>query len=169
MKFLTKRNIIVAVSVLLVLAIAVPLLIIEPWNTTELTDRKRSELINSLQKNANGRLNITPGTGNYISNNGGYYYYGTYNGYDVIFSIGDFDEDTSFKIGDEYFFYISYFRIQLHRNGEFVDLANAYDRGLINDENLRIVAQMHYDHVASRVSIRDAYREQGFGERYEGK
>ncbi len=168
MKLLSKRNIIIAVSVLLVLAIAVPLLIIEPWNTTELTEKKRMELIDSLEARENGRLQLNPGTGNMIASGGGYFYYGTYNGYDAVAVKGQLS-GLSMRLGDEYFYESSSCVIYLHRDGKFIFLEDAYRNGLISDRNLRKVAQAHYDRVARYISARDVYREQGFGERYEGK
>ncbi len=168
MKFLTKRNIIIAVSVLLISALVVTYLILDPPFASELTEFKRAKLIYFLQ---NGDLAkevppvLEPGTGRLITENYPMYYYGTYNGYDVFFSYGMVGMSFYRRIGDELFLCKSSGKLYLHLNGKFIPLEEAYDQGLISAESLRKAAQIHYD----RVALYSEYRELGFGERYEGK
>ena len=113
MKFLTKRNIIIATAVLVV-AVAVGLVIglapepepEQPLYATELTEQKRAELIQSLQNMyGKGSTELIPGIGKtLIAKNDRSYYYGTYNGYDVVFIRGDLDQVWELRLGDELFY-----------------------------------------------------------------
>ena len=151
MKLLSKRNIIIAVSVLVV-AVAVGLVISsapqpepeQPLYATELTEQKRAELIQSLQnKYGKGYPELIPGNTMRIAKNDTSYYYGTYNGYDVIFIKGDTTNMWSLKLGDVVFNSTSGARMYLHRNGEFIDLKIAYQQGLISDADVKTAWEIH--------------------------
>ncbi len=151
MKFLTKRIIIIATAVLVV-AVAVGLVIglapepepEQPLYATELTEQKRMELIKSMQPQMPDGWVLIPSTSKVrIAENDESYYYGTYNGYDVIYIQGVLQIMWALKLGDVVFRSNASATMYLHRNGEFIDLKIAYQQGLISDADVKTAWEIH--------------------------
>lgn len=161
-----KRLILITLTGILI-GLVVAILLLNPWNTTELTEAKRLELIDSWEARENGRRELKPGTGIKVAENLELYYYGTYNGYDVLFVVGNMFGTMDLYIGDEWFYYRQSAVFYLHRNGDFVLLEDAYRDGTISAKNLRKVALTHYDRVSAYASVKDEYLERGYSDRYD--
>ena len=166
MKRKWKVGILIGV-VVLAIGLIIMLVVMQPWNTAELSEGKRQELIVACEAWENVAVELEPGRGNKIASNRELYYYGTYNGYDVIFVEGYTFGGWYLWLGDEFFFHVQGANIYLHRNGVFTALEDAYENEKISARNLRKVAQTHYDRVTAKLSTKDTYEEHGFGDRYD--
>ena len=166
MKQKWKAGILIGVA-MLAIGLVVMLVVMQPWNTTELTEEKRQELLVACDPLKGGSEGLEPGRDNAIASNYEIYYYGTYNGYDVIFVEGYTFGGWYLWVGDEFFFHVQGANLYLHRSGVFTSLEDAYENRKISARNLRKVAQIHYDRKASRLVIQDIYEEYGFGDRYD--
>ena len=106
---------------------------------TELTDEKRQELQHTMIAYGDYIADYPLGTGNRIM--GGYYYYGTYDGYDVFFCTPGIVGAKMLIVEDFEFGYGN--GIYAHRNGDIMQLQNAYDNGWITYEDLAAIHQRH--------------------------
>ena len=83
-------------------------------------------------------------------------YYGTYQGYDILFYDGFsiLDEAGAVQVGCLSFRHGYKFCLYAFQNGVFYDLSEIYDTNLFNDTALLLVAQAHctfYDHISKDV------------------
>lgn len=70
-------------------------------------------------------------------------YYGTYNGYDVLFELGVAQAVSTQVIADSTFRNSSSFRLFAHKDGEFFELAELFGDGLVSREDIAKIAQLH--------------------------
>ena len=80
----------------------------------------------------------------------GMQYYGTYNGYVVLFDEGPLCVMSSEKIGNETFKWGSNFSLYAYKDGQFHELSDVYDEGHINDGQIAQIAQVHKDYFSTR-------------------
>lgn len=174
MKFLTKRNIIIAAAVVVVV-LFVSIFAFQLWkknNPTYLTKAKRTELFNAICSR-DPNIPYEPGEGMLLTGNfGEHYYYGTYNGYDAIYVRSGLGYYVSLWIGEELFVETTGAILYLHRDGEFIELWSGYDYTQhISADDLRAIAQIHFDRVTTTDSHTNIYLNEyerlGFAERYE--
>ena len=70
-------------------------------------------------------------------------YYGSYEGYDILFASQDICEITTETIGDIEFEHNFSFALYAYKDGRFHSLKDAYDSGLITDESLKKIGRNH--------------------------
>lgn len=70
-------------------------------------------------------------------------YYGRYQGYDIVFMRTMLAVISGKKIGNEEFHHSSGFVLYAYKNGEFIELEDAYAQGLISDRSLARIAKKH--------------------------
>lgn len=70
-------------------------------------------------------------------------YYGRYQGYDVIFMETMLQVLSGKGIGEEEFHHNTSFVLYAYKNGEFIELEDAYEQGLISDRSLARIAKKH--------------------------
>lgn len=71
------------------------------------------------------------------------FYYGSYDGYDVLFSAGMMTVISSIEIAGEDFKYGSSFNLYAYRDGEFRYLKDVYEDGLISEASIAELAKKH--------------------------
>lgn len=81
--------------------------------------------------------------------NSGMRYYGTYNGYDILYCPVSFMQPGYVVIGDELFLGRSDFRLYGYQDGTFRALAYLYRDGLIIDEQITEIAETHREYEES--------------------
>ncbi len=70
-------------------------------------------------------------------------YYGTYNGFDILFKGTAVGADTTKTIGGVSFTYSNSFVLYAYADGVFYELEEAYADGLISQESLKAAADIH--------------------------
>lgn len=74
----------------------------------------------------------------------GHRYYGTYQGAVVIFEpVGDIDMVTELEIAGETFVWGYNFQIHVYKDGEICTLKNAYQYGMVTQENIKAIREYH--------------------------
>lgn len=76
---------------------------------------------------------------------GGMEYYGTCNGYVILFSPGDITVVTELKLGGETFRYPRGFSIFAYRDGVFYNPEYAYENEYLTRADIAVIAQRHRD------------------------
>ena len=71
------------------------------------------------------------------------FYYGTYNGYVILFYSGDICILHSVTVGTERFDYGNYFTIFAYKDGILHNMKDIYDNGGLTDEQISKIAQHH--------------------------
>ena len=71
------------------------------------------------------------------------FYYGTYNGYVILFSEGQIDILHSVTVGTERFDHGSNFTIFAYKDGILHSMKDIYDNGGLTDEQISKIAQHH--------------------------
>ncbi len=75
-----------------------------------------------------------------------YLSYGMVNGYAVYFVGSNFDEYRRLIVADKYSFsYSNYFLINLYKDGETIWLEDAYEQGLISEDDVRIIWERFWE------------------------
>ena len=72
-------------------------------------------------------------------------YYGTYNGYIVLFDSGPLCVMSEERIGKKVFYHGSNFNIYAYKDREFLLLKDIYEQGLISASELATIAQIHME------------------------
>ena len=70
-------------------------------------------------------------------------YYGTFNGYVILFSPGQTAVMTSQEIGGEKFDYTSSFVIYGYKNGQFQNLSELFETGIVDADDIVGIAKAH--------------------------
>ena len=70
-------------------------------------------------------------------------YYGTYNGYAVLFEEGGLTMMSSIRIGNEVFEHSSSFNLLAFRDGKFQSLKDVYEAGDISDRDIVKISNIH--------------------------
>ena len=72
-------------------------------------------------------------------------YYGTFSGYHIVFVPiqSTHRTDTTLEIGETIFSYADTFRLFAYRNGTLISLEEAYNRGLIDDAQIKQIGQCY--------------------------
>lgn len=73
-------------------------------------------------------------------------YYGTYGGYDILFTPGAADAASSVVIGDVTITHGKTFQIYAYKDGQFRDLKEVFQQGLISDTDLERIEGIHIFH-----------------------
>ena len=78
----------------------------------------------------------------------GYYnanirYYGTYDGYSILFQEGALPAVESKDIAGYVFEHYMYFSLHAYADGVFIDLKEAYQEGLVDSSDIAVVAKLH--------------------------
>ena len=79
------------------------------------------------------------------------YYYGTYNGYVIMFCNGVLDWEVTVKIGKESFWNGCDFEIYAYKNGSFDSLEQVYENGYLGDEDIAKIAAYHNHRLQEKV------------------
>ena len=111
---------------------------IEPQN---LTARKRTELEDAWASQT-GDLNklYDPRDPNSYT---GFRYYGSYDGYDILFVEADTPAHSVIVIGDAEFEHSYGFQLIAYKDYQFVSLLEAYEEGEISDKSILMIASVH--------------------------
>ena len=75
-----------------------------------------------------------------------YRYYGTYEGYDIIFSevkLSSYHNSHIISIANKVFLHTSLFLLSARKDGNTIDLKEAYEQGLVSKETIEKVAELH--------------------------
>ena len=75
-----------------------------------------------------------------------YRYYGTYEGYDIIFCDAKSNVlhiSGIIAIGNRVFLHINTFLLRAYKDGNSIDLKEAYEQGLVSKETIEKVADLH--------------------------
>lgn len=72
-------------------------------------------------------------------------YYGTFDGAVVWFSAEDWETPRGFELGGSYFGFGFSSDFHMYKDGEYYPLMLAYNRGMISEEDLAIIAQRHWN------------------------
>lgn len=70
-------------------------------------------------------------------------YYGRYQGYDIVFMETMLQILSGKRIGDEEFYHSTSSVLYAYKNGELIELEEAYELGLISDRSLAEIAKRH--------------------------
>ena len=74
----------------------------------------------------------------------GHRYYGTYQGAVVIFEpVGIIDTVTELEVAGETFVWGYNFQIYVYKDGEICTLKNAYQYGMLTQENIKAIREYH--------------------------
>lgn len=107
----------------------------------QLTAAKMEEIAAAWLANMGHRPGwYTEGNGQPVD---GLRYYGTYNGYDILFERTQLTCVTTKEIGGISFTCPQSFVLYAYSDGVFYDLEEAFDKGLISQENLQEAAKIH--------------------------
>ena len=70
-------------------------------------------------------------------------YYGTYHDYVVFFSAGQMRVNTEITVAGETFFHGNYFNIFVYKDGDLYKIQEAYEKGILNEEDIKGIAEYH--------------------------
>ena len=73
-------------------------------------------------------------------------YYGTYNGYVILFREGYAEMEAHIVIADYKFRYSMEFRLFAYKSGEFHMLKDVYEQGFVSDETIKSIWEVHQKH-----------------------
>lgn len=112
-----------------------------PEDPSQLSDKIRQQIEDSWYK-------ISPENLVWADQNDFYHgvrYYGTYKGWSVLFSDGGIQlaAISSIPVGHEVFGHSSSFQLYAFKNGSFLTLTEAYEKGYINSEAISAAAKLH--------------------------
>ena len=147
-----KKWLALVVSVLICLQLCACELPQEPTEPTEqtgiYTDVLTEEMANEieqawLRENKHGLQWYLTDDGEVIPD--GVRYYGTYNGYSILFVEGNLTVMGGYQVGDAVFRHSSSFTLLSYYDGEFLELRDVYAAGGITDEDLMLIKQKHVD------------------------
>lgn len=100
-------------------------------------------------------LNFREFPGWHEEGEGGVYYYGIYNGCVILYEKGMTNGYDYKKVGEELFAHTEGFNIFAYRDGQIIDLSEAYEDGWVDDAAISMIAEQH------KLMLEDY-----FGERY---
>ena len=80
-------------------------------------------------------------------------YYGTFNGYVVFFTeVGGLTADEGVRfVGDFEFHHPDHFEIYAYKNGEFYSLADVHKDGLLTDEQIEEIFNIHWHKYQKQI------------------
>lgn len=84
-------------------------------------------------------------------------YYGTYNGYDILFSEGMTSGFMTISVAGSYFGYHSGFQLYVHKDGVRIPLEEAYEQGLISKEDIAQACAYHKQSLESDKAYKQTY------------
>ena len=70
-------------------------------------------------------------------------YYGMYHEYIILFSAGEMRVNTEITVAGETFFHGDCFNIYAYKDGELYTLQEAYEKGILNEEDIKDIAEYH--------------------------
>lgn len=84
-------------------------------------------------------------------------YYGTYDGYDILYLSGQELWASGIQIGNNSFCSLTDFVLYAHKDGEIRRLSGVYNDGLIGDESIAKVGKVHQEYSQLIYSFSDYY------------
>lgn len=114
----------------------------------ELTDEKKQEIETAFGWKPNGWWDAE-------TCYWGHRYYGSDNGYDILFGGGQMTASTTKYIAGKEFAYGSSFNLYAYKDGVIMDLDKAYTDGLISEEAIERAVQYHMACERAATAYRD--------------
>jgi hypothetical protein len=72
-------------------------------------------------------------------------YYGTYNGYTILFESGNLTAFSGYRVGDIYFNHVYSCTMYAYYDGQFLDLNETYLSGYISEKHIQQIKQKHVE------------------------
>lgn len=82
----------------------------------------------------------------YTEEHDGLRYYGNYDGYDFLLSFDEYGDYGYWTVGEYTFKLNSHVDFQVYKDGVLMPVTEAYEQGLISDEAIAQVAELHKQH-----------------------
>jgi hypothetical protein len=138
-----KRNIKWMITVLCVaLAVGVGLyFLLRPEETHQLSEEKRVEISEAWQRHSGQELLWYHEADPHAASRG-MRYYGSGNGYDILFMPSDMQAVMDVQIAGK-LFSDNVFDLYAYKDGQFYDLKETYQAGLISEKTVHKAAQLH--------------------------
>lgn len=145
------------IALILVALLSVSLLAACSPSFPELSDSKAQEISDKLQSEY--PQGLVAWSEPKKDDRGTLRYYGTYEGYDILFYCGSgmLAAISGKTIGKSSFSHPQSFSLLAYKDGEFRSLEEIYDEGLISDESVAKAADTHREYSKIVYSYTDAF------------